>query len=178
MSRAELWNSISNSEEDLTLFAKCWIFSSNFRIELVSTKRTFRKICWLVSSRTVLNKQKLQAIFYLIWKMSILIKFFGLSFRSSWYQSLTLPISEIDDLSLVVVRAKPLFWWTSKGKLIFVRKWILTSLQTWLHPHSRKRSSILIKLLWCPLPGPQATGLSRRHWPDSGHRRIDAAPKQ
>ena len=57
-----------NSQEDLTFFAKCWIFSSNFRIELVSTKRTSRKICWLVSSRIVLNNPKLQTSFYLIWK--------------------------------------------------------------------------------------------------------------
>ena len=56
---------------------------SNFLIELATTNRILRKICWLVSSEPELNKQKLQMKFYLICKVEYshkLSEFLGLNF--------------------------------------------------------------------------------------------------
>ena len=63
--RTQFWK---NSQEDLTLFAKCWIFSSNFWIELVSTNRTLKKnlLISIVEYRT--QQPETAASFYLIWK--------------------------------------------------------------------------------------------------------------
>ena len=133
---ANIWNSVQCLSK-LIPFLQNWIFLSNFQIELVSTNRTLRKICWLVSPRTELNNQKLHANFYLICccKVEHSHWIFWLSCRL--YQSLTLPLSEIHYLSLVVVRTKPLsdkhreknsfFFFLAKANTYFIVNIIATA---------------------------------------------------
>ena len=112
----------------------------------------FGKICCLASSGPELNSQKLQKILYLICKVEklILIKLLGSAFVYANHEH-TLPLSEIHDLALVLVRTKLLF---SRKKSFLCER---------ANSYFITNDVEHFKLLLCLSPGPAETGPNR--WP-------------